>query len=184
MDAYLEDFLAIIGQPDRENTIPWLYKDSVGKLTVGKGTMLPTLEASQALQWYMPGEVPATPDQIRLDWNRVFMLPKGYAAAHYHDPAGPYLLDSEIDMQAEVAAMRMSNRLSQLPWFDALPDPAKLALMDMSYNLGYAGLLDKFPKMMAAVKSHDWPTAIEECNRPQLSATRNSWTRSQFARCI
>ncbi|MDX2469031.1 MAG: lysozyme [SAR324 cluster bacterium] len=50
---------------------------------------------------------------------------------------------------------------SKFRWFDALPDDAKIVLIDMCFNLGLAGLL-KFKKTLAAFEAQDWKVAATE----------------------
>lgn len=150
-------------------------------MTCGKGTMLPNIAASQALQWYAPGDVPATEEQISADWVRVAAINSGYLAKRYFSPEGLYLMPSEIDMQAEKAIMAVDADLTgELPYYASLPDSVQLALIDLGYSLGVHRLLAEFPKLMAAVKARNWPLAAAESKRPQLSITRNEWTAAQI----
>ena len=64
--------------------------------------------------------------------------------------------------------------------YDALPDGVKMALLDMAYNLGPAGLLKGYPKMLSAVETGDWAQAAAECARGGIGAARNAWTKQQF----
>ena len=48
-----------------------------------------------------------------------------------------------------------------LPWWETLPDNAKLGLANMAFNLGLTRLL-KFKKMLAALKAHDFGTGTLE----------------------
>jgi hypothetical protein len=64
--------------------------------------------------------------------------------------------------------------------YDALPDPAKLALLDMAYNLGPDKLFKEFPRLIQAVAASNWELAAEHSMRRGPSAARNEWTRQQF----
>jgi GH24 family phage-related lysozyme (muramidase) len=179
--SYIEVFVALLGQPDRENNVSWLYRDSVGKMTVGIGTMLPNLAASQELNWYRPGEYPATPEDIAADWARVAAINVGYSAQHYHSIDGLYMLQADILFRAENDVRHFDNALAgNLPWYYLLPDSVKMAMLDIAYNVGEQGILKGFPKMLAALQAHNWPLAAVESKRPQLSIARNDWTANQI----
>ena len=68
-----------------------------------------------------------------------------------------------------------------IPGFEALPDPLKMALLDMAFNLGLKGLLDGYPRMLAAVQAGDGATAAAECHRNGIGDERNTWTAAQFS---
>jgi hypothetical protein len=55
-----------------------------------------------------------------------------------------------------------------------------MALLDMIYNLGPAGLFKGFPHLVAAIQTGAWAEAAEDCMRHGPSAARNNWTRKQF----
>jgi hypothetical protein len=55
-----------------------------------------------------------------------------------------------------------------------------MALLDMAYNLGPAGLLKGYPRMLSAVEAGDWAQAAAECVRGGIGAARNAWTKQQF----
>ncbi|MDE3106395.1 MAG: hypothetical protein KGK08_14590, partial [Acidobacteriota bacterium] len=64
--------------------------------------------------------------------------------------------------------------------YDGYPDAAKMALLDMVYNLGAMKLRNEYPRMNAAVLAQDWATAAQQCNRQGINALRNQWTQQQF----
>ena len=53
---------------------------------------------------------------------------------------------------------QLSDRLY---WFDAQPDQAKLAMIDLSFNCGIAGLLT-FHKTLEYIKNGDYKNAADE----------------------
>ena len=63
-----------------------------------------------------------------------------------------------------------------LPWWETLPDNAKLGLANMAFNLGLTRLL-KFKKMLAALKAHDFGTAT-------LEALESKWARQVGSRAL
>lgn len=66
------------------------------------------------------------------------------------------------------------------PHYNEYPDEAKLGLLDMSYNLGHAGLTGKFPKLVRAAKMGDWSTVANECRRNGIGNKRNEDTKELF----
>src|SRR6202035_5795695 len=68
--------------------------------------------------------------------------------------------------------------------YDALPDGVKMALLDMIYNLGPAGLFKGFPHLVAAIQTGAWAQAAEHCIRRGPGTARNDWTRQQFLSAV
>ena len=64
--------------------------------------------------------------------------------------------------------------------FDAFPNSAKTALIDMGFNLGLPKLGRLFPKFNDAVNRKDWATAAEESHRTKIQDSRNVDTRNQL----
>jgi hypothetical protein len=69
-----------------EACVPWMYLDSVGKVTVGVGLMLPNAYAASALPFTLVG-APATPAQIAADFARVAALAPDRLPAFYRAPS-------------------------------------------------------------------------------------------------
>lgn len=178
MSRYLEESLAQLKR--FENAIPWMYLDTVGKVTVGAGLMLPTAQSATALPFQYDGR-PADAQEIIVDFRRVSSMVKGKAAGFYRSPMSVLLTPAEIDTQLRAAVTHLDQDLRKaIPIWDALPASAKVALLDMAYNLGMTGLLQGYPKLLHAVVTGDWKTAAAECHRGGPAPTRNEWTRQQF----
>ena len=178
MASYIDESLRKL--EEFEGSIPWMYRDTVGKVTVGVGLMLPDAAAACRLPFQVSG-VPATEAQIAAEFARVDALPMGRAALFYRAPGKPELTQTEIDSLLRTVLAGFEGELRKaLPGYDALPDGVKLALLDMIYNLGPAGLLKGFPKMMAAIAIGDWAKAATCCERRGPGAARNAWTREQL----
>lgn len=69
-----------------------------------------------------------------------------------HDEA-QYLLNNDI-------ATRVEALQAKLPWFDSLSDVRKAVLLNMSFQLGIAGLLG-FGRTLEMVKMGDYASAAE-----------------------
>lgn len=173
---YLADSLAKIEQ--FEGRIPWLYLDSVGKVTCGVGFMLPDVAAAVVLP-FQNGLVPATAAEITSEFCRVSVMKEGMAASVYRGPLS--LTTGFIDGKLMETVQTLDRGLRmRLLGYDALPDSWKLALLDMSFNLGLPGLFTKFPHFIQAIKDRNWQAAMAHCNRRGPSLQRNSWTRECF----
>ena len=161
-----------------------MYRDTVGKVTVGVGLMLPDAKAAQALPFVL-GARPATPDEIATEYARVDAMPMGRASAFYKTPASVELTQQTIDakLSAVLAGFEADLR-AEFAHYDTLPDGVKMALLDMIYNLGPAGLFKGFPHLVVAVQTGAWAQAAERCMRRGPSAARNAWTREQFLSAV
>jgi GH24 family phage-related lysozyme (muramidase) len=161
-----------------------MYRDTVGKVTVGVGLMLPDAKSAQALPFVL-GSRPATPEEIAAEYARVDAMSIGRVSAFYRSPASPELTPQTIDAKlSAVLAGFESDLRTEFPHYDALPDGVKMALLDMIYNLGPAGLFRGFPHLIAAIQAGAWAQAAEHCIRRGPSATRNAWTREQFLSAV
>ncbi len=182
MATYLEQSLAKL--KEFEGCIPWMYRDTVGKVTVGVGLMLPDAKAAEALP-FVVGTRPATPQEIAAEFSRVDTMPLGRASAFYKSPTTVELPQQTIDAKLTSVLEGFETDLrTHLPHYDTLPDGVKMALLDMIYNLGPAGLFKDFPHLIAAVDAGEWAQAAECCMRRGPSAARNTWTRQQFLSAV
>jgi GH24 family phage-related lysozyme (muramidase) len=164
-----------------ETSIPWMYLDTRGLVTVGVGQMLPNLAAAQALTFHHPNGVPATPDAIHADFARVRALPAAQSCQAYRCATSLTLPGASITALLTAATTANDAALrARIPNYDALPTPAKLALLDMAYNLGTPKLLRQYPLLLAAVEGQHWLVASQQCHRTGPSPVRNRWTAQQF----
>ena len=178
MSGYLEETIAKL--KEFEGCVPWMYRDTAGKVTVGVGLMLPDAATASALPFLL-AETPADPEQIAEEFARVNALPQGKLPAFYKLPTSPQLPQPAIDAKLSSVLTEFEATLRQkLGGYDGLPDGVKMALLDMAYNLGPAGLLTGYPHMLNAIETGSWSQAAAECTREGISAARNSWTRAQF----
>jgi GH24 family phage-related lysozyme (muramidase) len=180
--TYLEQSLAKL--KEFEGCVPWMYRDTVGKVTVGVGLMLPDAKAAEALPFLL-GARAATPEEIAAEFARVDAMALGRASAFYKIPASLELMQQTIDakLKSVLEGFEADLRI-QFPRYDALPDGVKMALLDMIYNLGPEGLFKGFPHLVGAVEAGAWAQAAEHCMRRGPSAARNTWTRQQFLSAV
>ena len=178
MPTYLDESIAKL--ESFEGVIPWMYLDTVGKVTVGVGLMLPDVEAAVRLPFSVDGRA-ATEAEIAAEFARVDALPMGRAALFYRGKAGVELVRAEIDGLLRTVLTGFEGELrAGLAGYDGFPDGVKLALLDMIYNLGPAGLLRGYPRLIKAVAAGKWAEAAGECLRHGPGAVRNEWTKAMF----
>lgn len=161
-----------------------MYRDTVGKITVGVGLMLHDARTAQVLPFVL-GTRPATPEEIAAEYARVDAMAMGRASVFYKAPAALELTQQTIDAKlSAVLAGFESDLRAEFTHYDTLPDGVKMALLDMIYNLGPAGLFKGFPHLIAAVQTGAWAQAAEHCMRRGPGAARNAWTREQFLSAV
>jgi GH24 family phage-related lysozyme (muramidase) len=180
--TYLEQSLAKLKEFD--GCVPWMYRDTVGKVTVGVGLMLPDAKAAASLP-FVVGTRAATPEEIAAEYARVDAMAVGRASAFYKTPTSLVLTQQTIDAKlTSVLGGFEADLRGQFPHYDAFPDGVKMALLDMIYNLGSAGLFKGFPHLVAAIQTGAWMQAAEHCIRRGPSTARNNWTREQFLSAV
>lgn len=161
-----------------------MYRDTVGKVTVGVGLMLPDASAATELPFLRDGRV-GTPVEITADFARVAAMVEGKPAEFYRAGDSPNLAQTTIDARLREVLLGFEDKLrAAIRGYDGIPAAVKLALLDMAYNLGPAGLLAGYPRLIAAVEQGHWTQAAAECLRHGPSAARNAWTRQQFLAAV
>jgi GH24 family phage-related lysozyme (muramidase) len=167
-----------------------MYEDTAGNVTVGVGKMLPNAAAAQKLGFVRRADPtakppvvagPATPDEIKADFDSVNSQPSGKLASYYKQFTKLDLPDSVIStlLNADVQSF-LSSVIASFPDFNAYPAEACAAIFDMAYNLGAGKLVSDFPTFCKAVKAKDWATAAKECQRGGIGDSRNAWTKAQL----
>ncbi len=73
-----------------------MYRDTVGKVTVGVGLMLPDARAAEALPFVL-GARAATPEEIACEYARVDAMTLGHASAFYKISTSLELTQKTID---------------------------------------------------------------------------------------
>jgi GH24 family phage-related lysozyme (muramidase) len=166
-----------------EGCCAWFYLDTRGNVTIWVGFEVESALIAQTLPMYLPGlTVAATVDEIARAWNTVDAMQEGHMPAFYAYPGclqmqekdGDALLMAKLDTLDEGLAPGIQG-------FEALPEGWKMALLDLSYNLGLDGLLKGYPRMLAAVQAGNGPLAAAECHRNGISAARNAWCAARFS---
>ena len=168
-----------------EGCVPWMYRDSVGKVTVGVGLMLPSAAAACAIPFQTAEGAAATAEQVAAEFARVDAMAMGKLPSFYRAAGSLKLPELVIDekLSAVLAGFEATLR-AHLTGYDKLPDGVKMALLDMAYNLGPEGLLKGYPKMIRAVETGAWAEAAAESGRGGINAARNAWTRQQMLAAV
>ena len=165
-----------------EGSVPYMYLDTRGLVTVGVGHMIPSAADAKKLKFFhRKGRKHATPDEIATEYDRVDAMDQGHAASFY----GP---SAQLEMhQHEITSLLMhqirgfeTKLKANFPQFDTYPEDAQLGLLDMAYNLGTSKLISSFPTFCKAVKARDWKTAAAECHRNGPSDERNNKVKQLF----
>jgi GH24 family phage-related lysozyme (muramidase) len=177
--SYLDDSVAQL--QIFEGIVSWMYLDTRGFVTVGVGEMLAAASRAQALPFLDSNGNAVTADVILAEYNRVVALPAAQAAGMYRASASPMLSAASISSLLMAHVEYFDGQLSaKFANYAAFPEPAKLGLLDMIYNLGPQGLFVGYPTFMGDVASGNWAGAAAQCYRNGPSAARNQWTQQQF----
>jgi GH24 family phage-related lysozyme (muramidase) len=166
-----------------EGCFATMYSDTKGNVTCGVGFLLQSAQTACGYPWYIPGLVtPATAQEIAAEWNRVKAMQPGQLPHFYAIETALQLRQDSIDAHTMTLLDTLDDGLTAgIPNFEELPDEWKMALADMGWNLGLHGLLNGYPRMLAAIEAGDGATAATECHRNGISDARNQWCALQFS---
>ena len=177
--SYIDDSLTNLKK--FEGSVQWMYLDTKGLVTVGVGEMLPDTASAQLLAFVDSNGQPATQDAILADYDRVSALAPAHSPGFYRIPTSLLLPPPAIDTLLMNHLNLFDGQLAgRFPAYASFPDPAKLGLLDMIYNLGAPKLFGTFPHFMSCVDNQDWLGAAANCHRVGPNQERNEWTKQQF----
>jgi GH24 family phage-related lysozyme (muramidase) len=174
-----------------ERLVQWMYLDSKGYVTVGIGTRLYSVADAQTLPFYHDRDFACSPvalGDIARAYNTVAADSMAQRARSPKRRYTSYESTTNLRIDGGTAA-RLRNEyiersylaLKKIYWeFDSFPDSVKLALFDMIYNVGEAGLRDGFPTMNRAIRERRWLDAANESHRQDVDSDRNYWTGRMF----
>ena len=165
-----------------EGSISHMYLDTVGKVTVGVGNMLPNAAAAKKLAFVNRQTQKAAKDaEKQTDYDTVKKQRKGLLAQAYKKYTKLDLPSAEIDKLLDKGIEEFKTGLKgKFPKFGSYPTSAQCALLDMAFNLGVNGLVSKFPTMKKAIDKQNWAEAAKESNRPQVAKSRNDQVKKWF----
>jgi GH24 family phage-related lysozyme (muramidase) len=169
-----------------EGTLPHMYLDTTGLVTVGVGHMIPNAQAAQGLTFVVRATGAAsTPDQVSAEYANVSRQQKGMLAARYQEFTALNMTDAAIqDLLSADLAVIEAGVAARFAGYAGYPEPAQDALLDMAFNLGVAGLALHFPHLKAAAEAHDWATCAAQCHRNGISDARNQKTMALFQSAV
>lgn len=164
-----------------EGTIQHPYLDTEGEVTVGIGHLVKTRQDMVPLNFvYRQPPAPPLPQkpgekEKKEEWKRVKdLLPRIKKTMLQKDERFPraentiFSTSNFILEKHEITTLFISDftvRLKEIrkifKRFDKFPDPAKLGIIDLYYNVG-SGTFRDFIKFKNAVLNEDWQTAGKE----------------------
>jgi len=167
-----------------EGDVRHMYLDAEGYVTIGVGHLVPNLAAALKLNLVVgkTGAI-ATDAQITIDYEAVKKQWKSDTAAPYYKKYTQLIMTAvEVDRLTNKHIRTFYNELKRLfPDFDDYPTEARLALLDMIFNLGMTKLRNLFPKLNKAVKAKNWAEAVAESRRKSpVSDARNNYVKALF----
>lgn len=200
VDEELKNFIQ-----KNEASIPYFYKDTKGKVTIGFGQMIPDAATAEKLPLYVYASDKekireASPAEKREAFARVRSYNLGSnAEAEAYDPLrNPHRL-LNLKMDSVAMEMNVEQRLRDgiqhlktvFPDFETYPRPAQIVLFDMEYNLGptkfrhsrkdpQTGQEKGWPKLFDAVMNRDWQKAADQSHRRDVDDERNKKTNNLF----
>jgi GH24 family phage-related lysozyme (muramidase) len=156
-----------------EGSIPYMYLDILGLVTVGVGNLIDPVVLATALPFRFknkpgvaaPGTL-ASKDQINAEWQK---LKSNTSLAKKGHLACAPVTDLELNDEAvnDLIAQRLAGNESFLKRqqsfkdFDTWPADAQMALLSMAWAMGPGGF-SRFPHFSAACQRRDFKTAAAE----------------------
>jgi GH24 family phage-related lysozyme (muramidase) len=159
-----------------EGSVPHMYVDTNGYVTVGIGFMIPSASAAKGYGFVKRADGKKASDKEKEEeWKKVKKLTKGKKASAYEKDTTLDLPDSEIKKLLTEKIKEFETGIKKIySDYDKYPDELKLALMDIAYNTGVDGL-KAFAKMKKAIDEKRWTDAATESKRGKGRAERNKY---------
>ncbi len=172
-----------------EGCIPHLYLDTVGKVTVGIGHMVPNKIAMSTVTMYKKGAnnllVLATLAERHAEYDVITKQPFGrsYGAASFKKHTTLIVKDADINVQRDKHILSFYKELTGyyttanrfVKAFDSMPVEVQKALFDMAFNLGITKLKNQYVKFNGFIKLEKWDEAAKQSNRVGISPVRNKY---------
>jgi len=156
-----------------EGSVPWMYQDTLGKVTIGIGNLIDSHESAWATRNFGGTFVhkddmitEAGEAEVYADWDRVSGDPslKGnWKAAEV--PTNLRLTEAGVASLAANKLQAFEDSLRQTAEFaavDGWPADAQLALFSIAWAQGT--IFDDWPNFRAACAAQDWNAAVAQCN--------------------
>jgi GH24 family phage-related lysozyme (muramidase) len=167
---------------ENEGNVPYFYLDTVGRVTVGVGHMIPAAaQADGIILQVRESGLPASPQEIEEEFGRISSQSPAMSAEHYRQFTILEMTAQAVEalLDADIAAMEAGVQ-REFQGYESYPAPAQDGILDMAFNLGVTGLVSKFPLFRRAAEEQDWNTCAAECHRNGISDSRNLKTKQLF----
>ena len=164
-----------------ETSVPYMYLDTVGKVTVGLGHLIENAAAAKQLPFVTrkapgPGRPPhpAHPAHIANAFNRV--LNSGRTGAHTkfrdltHIELSPIAIET---LFGDDFATFVSQLNSAFPEFETYPAGVQLGMLDLVYNMGKGRFVRLFTQFQAALELRNWIRVADESKRTEVDIKNN-----------
>ncbi|PZQ46818.1 MAG: hypothetical protein DI551_04520 [Micavibrio aeruginosavorus] len=187
-----------------EGDVPYMYRDAKGNVTAGLGLHLRREE--DALRYPFKAMISekefgrlATQMEKRDAYKKVQEQPygQGYISKRYNPFENKDLLAIGLDPAASreetrrILLQEEGLLKSKMRDFDAIPHPARQALLDMQYNIGDKKFRREYqddnnktvkawPKLFDALEAKDYKRASEEVRSSDVGDDRNGWRKNKM----
>lgn len=177
-----------------EGRIPHLYLDTVGKVTVGIGHMVPNKVAMATVTMYKKGKnnllVLATAAEKHAEYDTIKKQSFGrsYGATLFKKHTTLTMKDVDINAQRDKHVQSFYKELTGYystgngfaKGFDTMPAEVQKALFDMVFNLGITKLKSQYVRFNGFIKTEKWDDAAKQSNRMGISPVRNKYVLDLF----
>lgn len=184
-----------------ENMVPYMYRDTKNKITIGVGHLIENEDRATQLPFEhrvdkdTPGPRANRSEIIQAYRNlpsQKMGVPEGemYPASRFDpasNPLAPLYVDEKILNTYLDDDIRNHRREleTRIPHFDTFPPSARKALLDMQFNMGYPNFsAQKWPRLFEAIDGQDWTTAAEQSRRKDVDQSRNNLIFDLFRRAV
>ncbi len=171
-------FLRHLKDPDVENFVPHMYRDTNGNVTVGIGELLRTPDEAKRLTFTRRGtNIRASAKQIELDFDNVKT-----AAVSSNSEAPVYQQFTKLEFTEPRAEARALVRMKEFegflrkpyfPEFETYPVLVKMGLLDLAYHAGAKGARTTYKDFAAAMDRRNWKQAGVEQRDGRKAARAN-----------
>lgn len=174
-----------------EGRIDHMYLDSVGRVTIGVGSLIADRNSVEDLKMVnVSSGATASVAEMQDEYDRISSQRQGYRAAWYKQYCELAMLAEDIDLQRDEHIDSFYNELKNSYSkvngysvdFDDMPSDVQMALFDMVFNLGITKLRNLFINFNEAIKTQSWDKAALECSRRDISDLRNQYVKDLFAK--
>ena len=165
-----------------EGNVAHFYLDSLGYVTVGVGHKVEGQDGAELLTMVdRLSYEPASVTEKRNEYAWVLRADPDHVASYYLQCTNLNMPDNAIADLLQQDVNHMVSGLSRgVSNFTHIPGDVQVALTDMAFQFGVAGLLTKWPRLLAAVQDGDFAIAALECQSTHVSPHRNQARHDLF----